>query len=90
LQAPTGAPIIAEFATTPSVTATSLMRDGMPVEHCELDQFDSLDDIGEQVLAMRNAVVIMPKEVLKKGSRYDVSITNGGVVTAWSFTVNCQ
>jgi hypothetical protein len=88
--APTGAPIIAQFATTPSVTATSLMRDGTPVEHCEIDGLDALDDIGEQVLAARNAVVIMPKEVLKKGSKYDVSITNGGVVTAWSFTVNCQ
>jgi len=87
---PTGAPIIAQFATPPSVSATSLRRDGVEVEHCELDQLDPLDDVGEQVLAARNAVVIMPKEVLRKGSTYDVSITNGGVVTAWSFTVDCR
>jgi len=88
--APTGAPIIAQFATPPTITATSLTRDGVAVDHCEIDGTKTLDGIAAQVLAARNAVVIMPKDVLKKGSRYDVAITNGGSSVSWSFTVNCQ
>jgi len=41
------------------------------------------------VLAARHAVVIMPKEPLENGSMYEVTITNGGIVTGWSFTEAC-
>lgn len=89
-QQPSGSPIIAQFNAVPSVTAHSLTRDGVAVDHCLFNETTpGIAAPGPAVLAARHAVVIMPKEPLKNGSTYAVSITNNGTTTSWSFTEAC-
>ena len=84
--APTGLPLIVQLAhgVMPTVTASSFMRDGAAVDHCILlpSPGDSLDN--------RNAVVLIPKDVLRKGSTYQASLTVGGQTIAWTFTLACK
>ncbi len=79
------------LANTPNVSASSLSKDGAGnLAICELDEtnYTNADqqDLGRGVLAMRHAVVLMPQAPLSAGL-YRVSITSGGTVYAWSFTV---
>ncbi len=89
--APTGAPIYLLLASAPNVSASSLSKDGAGnLAVCELDEtnYTNADqqDLGRGVLAMRHAVILMPQAPLSAGV-YRVSITSGGAVYAWSFTV---
>jgi len=89
--APTGAPIYLLLASAPNVSASSLSKDGAGnLAVCELDEtnYTNADqqDLGRGVLAMRHAVVLMPQAPLSAGV-YRVSITSGGTIYAWSFTI---
>jgi hypothetical protein len=94
-EAPTGLPLIVQLDTAPSVTASSLARDGRALEHCVFDATTytnpdpSLQSLGRNVLAARNAIFLIPRAKLTPGT-YEVSITTGGTPVAWSFTVDCQ
>ncbi len=88
--APTGAPIVLQLPTTPSVTAFSLTRNGQGIEACLYDEtsYRNPDANGQAdgraVLAARHAIVMMPREPLTAAT-YRVSITSGGQTYAWSF-----
>ncbi len=94
-EAPAGAPIIAQFGTgplTPNVTASSLRADGRSLPHAVYTEATyrntgaAAQKTGRSVLGSRDAVVIMPKDPLKPGVQYDVSLTVDGAVHSWSFT----
>lgn len=94
-QAPTGAPIfllMGNGSTTPSVTASSLKENGVSVSHCRFDESTytnpsaGLQDLGRVLLGYRDAVVILPREPLRPGATYDVSVTVNGTAHQWSFT----
>jgi hypothetical protein len=93
--APTGLPLIVQFAATPAVTAHTLSRDGTTLDHCLFDETSyanpdaAAQSTGRAVLGGRHAVVIVPKDTLEKGATYQASITSGGQTVSWSFTVDC-
>jgi len=84
--APTGLPLIVQLAdgVTPTVTSSSFTRDGASVEHCVFAGSPG-DSLGN-----RRAVVLIGREVLRKGSTYQASITVGGQTITWSFALACQ
>jgi len=92
--APTGAPVIVQLDGTPSVTAHTLTRNGVAVDHCLFDETSYANPdggqqaLGRNVLAGRHAIVMLPRAVLKPGA-YAASVTTGGQTIAWSFTVTC-
>lgn len=97
-EAPTGFPLIVMAGSGfggATASASSLTRDGAPVEHCLFDGSNyvnpdaALQDTGRAVLASRDAVVMMAKAPLAKGATYQASVTVNGEVIAWSFTVDC-
>ncbi|WP_376791193.1 CAP domain-containing protein [Thermoflexus sp.] len=95
--APTGVPILLLLGTgslTPNVTAHSLKRDEVPVEHCVFDETTytnptdpNQQQLGRLILDSRDAIVILPKDPLSPGSRYTVSVTVNGQTYTWSFYV---
>jgi len=96
--APTGVPLIVQFdpgAPPPTVTASTLTRDGVVVEHCRFDGTTyvnpdpDVQSIGRNVLGTRGAVVLMPRDPLVKGVGYGASLTADGTTLSWSFTVDC-
>ncbi len=94
--APSGLPLLVQLAAFAPVTASSLLRDGQPVEHCVFDGATYANaeaahqSLGRAVLASRNAVVLIPREPLRKGSTYDASVTAGAETIAWRFTLDCD
>ncbi len=97
-EAPTGPPLVLQFGSfvdTPAIGATSLTRDGMPVDHCVFDGTTYVNgDAAAQAtarngLAARAAVVVMPRDPLKRGSTYAVSVEADGQTIAWSFVHDC-
>lgn len=93
-QAPAGLPIFAQFgqgSVTPVVQASSLRANGVPVAHTYISEvtYNNPDtaqrDLGRGVLGVRDCVVIIPRDVLSHGTRYDVSLTVNGTVYSWWF-----
>lgn len=93
---PTGLPILVQIGMgdqTPHVTAHSLRRDGINLEHCVFDETSythpdgSSQWVGRSILDGRDAVVLIPRQPLLPGATYDVSLTVNGRTYAWSFTV---
>jgi hypothetical protein len=84
--APTGLPLIVQLAdgVPPAVSASSFTRDGTAVEHCAF-----AGSPGDS-LANRRAVVLIPREVLRRGSTYQASLTAGGQTITWSFALACE
>lgn len=96
-EAPTGMPIYLQLGTgdvTPDVTNTSLQQGGQSLEHCVFDETtytndnSSLQSLGRSILNMRDAVVIIPRDVLVEGSSYTVSVTTNGETYTWTFSVD--
>ncbi len=98
----TGPPLFALLPNAPTaatLTAT-VERDGAPVESCAYDETSYTNTVpddqttGQQVLASRHQVVVVPRLPLVAGSVYSVSIsvTYSGdltpTVTSWSFTAD--
>ncbi|TMA95394.1 MAG: CAP domain-containing protein [Deltaproteobacteria bacterium] len=95
---PTGIALLVQFdpaAPLPTVSASTLTRDGVVVEHCRFDGTTyvnpdpAVQSIGRNVLAARGAVVLIPREPLSKGLSYAASLTADGATLSWSFTVDC-
>jgi hypothetical protein len=92
---PTGAPVYMLFGEknpTPQVLASSLQRDGTPLQHCVFTggTYSNADPgqqaLGRSVLSGRGAVVVIPREPLSEG-QYAVSVTVDGQTYNWSFRV---
>jgi hypothetical protein len=90
---PTGVPLIVELAPGASTTVTDskLEQNGVPVAHCTFDapSFNYPDSAWQtearNILSARNAVVIIPKKELAKGSQFRMTLTIGGQEISWSF-----
>lgn len=86
--------------TAPPMSATVTRDHNIPVESCAYDETSytnpdaNAQTLGQQVLASRHQVVVVPKVPLIQGSVYSVSIsvTYSGdltpTVTSWSFTAD--
>lgn len=94
---PTGLPILLQFGSgsfNPKVTAHSITRDGVPIEHCVYDEESythsdgSQEALGRSILDSNDAIVLIPREPLVPGARYTVSVTANGRTHTWSFRVS--
>ena len=92
---PAGLPLLMMMApnTTPTVTSSSLMRAGVPLEHCVFTGATYVHpDPAQQTsqrssLRIRGVVVIVPRSPLPANSTYNVSVSADGSTTQWSFTI---
>ena len=92
--APSGLPIILQIGPghlTPQVSASSFKQGSTSLEHCFFTEAtyknptpDS-QNLGRAILNQRDAVVLIPRQPLKSGSSYTVSITVNGQNYTWSF-----
>jgi uncharacterized protein YkwD len=92
---PVGAPIVAQIGSgdqTPRVSAHSLSANGIELPHCIFDEtnYVNADEtqqrIGRIILDERDAIVILPRQPLVPGTRYDVRLVTNGQPIEWSFT----
>ena len=91
---PSGLPILylAGPWVNTAVSAYSVSTGGQPLEACEQDagNYSNPDGnsqaSGRNVLVARGAVMLIPRQPLHAGTRYDVSITVNGATRSWSFT----
>ena len=90
----TGAPIILQIgdgSRTPNVTATTLMRDGEPLAHCQFDETTyTHPDAWTQrsartILDQRDAIVLIPFAPLLPDATYAVRVDANGQTYTWSF-----
>ncbi|HVH47972.1 MAG TPA: CAP domain-containing protein [Labilithrix sp.] len=96
-KAPAGVPLLAMLGDGSSAVGTvehSLTLDGVPVEHCEIDEANyshpsaDAQKIGRDILKSRSAVLIVAKEPLAPGGTYAVSVKGSGVSVDWTFRVS--
>ncbi|MEW6283663.1 MAG: CAP domain-containing protein [Candidatus Eremiobacterota bacterium] len=97
--APTGLPIYALFdPNTPvSVTAFSVQEVGggaLVVGEIDGTNYTNPDGVAQTlartILTNRGAVVLLPQSPLTAGRSYQCSLTNNGVTTNWTFTVDAN
>lgn len=82
-----GLPVIAMFQNTVSSPSGSMIGpDGKTVQTCTLWYGNVDDAAGRSILGGENAVIVVPKLALKKGT-YRMRVTSGGQTVNWSFTV---
>jgi hypothetical protein len=99
----TGIPLFALLPSAPTaatLVATVTRDNNVPVESCAYDETSYTNPVpddqtlGQQVLASRHQVIVVPKDPLVQGSEYSVSIsvTYAGelvpTVTSWEFTAD--
>ena len=89
--APSGPPIIVQFAKSPSVTSCGI-RCGSTFLACKLvtptnykNSNASWQQTGRLILAQSRAVYLVPRSPLISGKTYTVSVLNSGVRYTWSF-----
>lgn len=92
---PAGQPLYAFFASAPTVTSVVLRNaiSGLTLERCVITETTyanpdpDLRDIGRSVLALRHAVVVIPRQPLVEGQRYEIAVTANAQSKTSSFTV---
>jgi uncharacterized protein YkwD len=93
---PSGLPILVQIGDgnqTPRVTAHTFHQGNTPLEHCIFDETSynnsngDARDLGRQLLDLRDAIVLIPRNPLVPGSTYTVSIAVNGQELTWSFRV---
>jgi uncharacterized protein YkwD len=93
---PVGLPITLQIGRLmdTKLSAHSLTEDGKPIEYCAFDapsyrnENGIAQEYGRWNLRNASAVVIIPREPLRPGARYAVSITANDQTYAWSFKVS--
>jgi Cysteine-rich secretory protein family len=95
--APSGLPLIVQLGSdgeVPHVTGSRILDDGRLLEHCVFDQSTyrngdaAQQQLGRRTLASRHAIVLMPREPLRSGSRYRAVVEVNGRVIEWTFGVS--
>ena len=95
--APSGLPIILQIgagSVTPAVTAHTFKQGNASLESCVFDETNyknsdsGLQQLGRDILNMRDAIVLVPRLPLTPGATYTASITANGRTYTWSFTVS--
>ncbi|HRA19330.1 MAG TPA: PASTA domain-containing protein [Anaerolineae bacterium] len=83
--------LLGDGSRRPQVTAASLTANDRAAAHCVFTEDtyvnpdSGLQALGRDILATRDAVVLIPIEPLKFGRSYAVSLTVDGTSYAWSF-----
>ena len=78
---------------TPDVTDHSFSAGGVALEHCLITETSyihpdpALQSSGRNILDQRDAVVLLPKNLLTLGVTYTVALTVDGQPRTWSFQV---
>jgi hypothetical protein len=95
---PTGSPIIIQIGpgnVTPNVTLHELRETGGGLlAHCQYDETNYTNSdsqyqtTGRLVLGNRDAIVLMPRNPLKAGKTYEVTIVANGQTYIWSFSTS--
>jgi uncharacterized protein YkwD len=94
---PSGLPIILQLGAgelAPDVTGSSFRQGGTPLDHCVFSELTYTNpdpgqqSLGRNILAARDAVVLVPRDPLIPGAGYTASITADGQTHSWSFTVS--
>jgi hypothetical protein len=95
--APTGAPVYLQLGNgtvRPNVTAHSFKMDGRDLPHIVLDENSyrnpdrQQQDVARIVMRTRSGIILIPRDPLISGKKYDVSITSNNQTYAWSFYVD--
>ena len=96
---PTGLPVLLQMGDggkAPQVTAYSLRvagDSGADLESCVFTEATytnpdpAMQALGRDLLAPRDAVVLIPRAVLDPGESYTVSLTVDGQVYSWTFSI---
>lgn len=93
---PVGLPIILQVGAgekTPKVGAHSFRQGSNQLEHCIFGETSytnpdgGAQELGRNLLASRDAIVLIPRSPLTPGKTYTVSITADGRTYSWSFQV---
>jgi hypothetical protein len=91
---PSGLPLIVQFGQVPVVTHSGLVTGTQELEHvCVTEQTytnadPSAQSLGRAVLAMRRAVIVIPRYPLERSKTYTVSLTVNG--SAYDCTFSTQ
>ncbi|MFN2608136.1 MAG: CAP domain-containing protein [Acidimicrobiales bacterium] len=90
-----GLPLLAQLPAAPSGVVAEVLQDGAAVSTCAYDattytNLDAADQAtGRQILAARNAAVVIPLVPLRAGSTYAVTLRSAGAnpttLAAWQF-----
>ena len=92
---PAGLPITLQLGRLQSteLSASSLIGDGKPIEHCAFDSHSyhnpngDLQEYGRWALRSSGAIVLIPRKPLTRGAQYSVSIIAHGHSYAWKFKI---
>jgi uncharacterized protein YkwD len=85
----TGPPIALQLGTgavTPELGTTSFRQGNQELDHCAYDETIYPSGVGQLILDLRDAVILMPRSPLTAGEEYTVSIEVSGSTYTWSFT----
>lgn len=95
--APAGLPLVVQLGTggkRPELLASYVAEDGVAIEHCVFDEatYRNRDGreqaLGRSILAVRDAIVVIPRRPLRRGAGYRVVIeVLGERRIDWSFAV---
>lgn len=94
--APSGLPLIVQMGpdnTLPRVTGSWISMDGRLLEHCVFTartyrNRDSAEErVGRSILAAHDAIVLVPREPLRRGSSYRATLEVNGRMIDWTFSV---
>jgi uncharacterized protein YkwD len=95
--APSGLPIIfqaGQGGSALTVGAHSLRQGNTELAHCAFTSTSytnsldpALESLGRQILAARDAIVLIPQQPLTPGLSYSVSIVVNGQTSAWTFHI---
>jgi len=95
-KAPAGLPLIVQLGPgelSPRVTSSTLTENGRAIEHCVFDETTYRNHraadqrLGREILAPRDAIVLIPRKPLRPGMTYRASVTANERVIDWSFSV---
>jgi hypothetical protein len=96
-EAPTGLPLIVQLGSSGKalhVTRSFITEADRVLEHCIFDgrTYRNPDraqqQIGQRILAARDAIVLIPRQPLRAGSRYRAVVEVDGRPIDWTFMVN--
>jgi hypothetical protein len=93
--APAGLPITIQFGRLihRQISSHAIVEDGNPIEYCTIDAstyanpHEAAQEYGRWALNRLGAVAFIPRNPLRPGSVYEVSVASGEDQYAWSFFI---
>ena len=96
-RAPAGLPLIIQLgpaAPAPQVTGSWITESGQVLAHCIFSEgtYRNRDggqrELARSILAAHNAIILIPREPLRSGSRYRAVVEVNGLQIDWTFAVD--